>query len=193
MEMTFGLIGNINKKYSDQQLMEKVSAEDRQAFSVLFDRYKGKVVSYLYYQCKDQSIAEELAQEAFLRVYRFRESYDPQKNFKGWLFTIARNLMMDHFRKKSEVQLGEGVVENTTIDENIDGSEIILIGKADRQILKEALEKLPATQNEALSLWMEELSYEEMAHIMRKSAQAVKNLVHRARKNLIDIISQEER
>ena len=193
MEMVFSLIGNIYKKRSDRQLMEKAKADDRKAFSELFDRYKGKVVSYLYYQCKDQCIAEELAQEAFLRVYRFRESYDSDRNFKSWLFTIARNLMMDHFRKKKEVQLDVGVVENTTVDNNIDDSEVILVGKADRRMLKEALKKLPATQNEALSLWMEELSYDEMARIMGKSAQAVKNLVHRARKSLIEIISQEER
>ncbi len=193
MELVFNLVGSFYKKSSDQTLMTKVRDDDRRAFEILYDRHKGKILSYLYYQSKDLNVAEELAQETFLRVFRYRKQFDENKNFKSWMYTIARNLMMDYFRKKKELLVEEGEIENTLSDEGLGDSEIILIGKSEEEMLKGALAKLPSSQKEALTLWMDDLSYEEMAKITGKSLQAMKNLVHRARKGLIDLLSEEAR
>ena len=76
----------------DAQLMLRVREGDAESFALLLERHRGPVINFLYRMVQNQPVAEELAQEVFLRVYRSRESYQPTAKFTTWLFRIATHL-----------------------------------------------------------------------------------------------------
>lgn len=85
----------------DETLMEEVRAGNLAAFQVLYDRHHRSVFGFLLRSLGERRAAEDLLQETFLRVFTHRETYRPAATFKTWLFTIARNLLVDHLRQRS--------------------------------------------------------------------------------------------
>src|SRR5258708_31169052 len=83
---------------SDVQLMLDVKAGDEQSFEVLLRRYRTPLVNFLYRMVRDSAVAEDLAQEVFLRVYRARKDYAPSAKFTTWMFRIATNLALNSVR-----------------------------------------------------------------------------------------------
>src|SRR5918997_1636388 len=82
----------------DAELMLRVRDGDSTSFALLLERYRGPVVHFLYRMVQNQAVAEELAQEVFLRVYRSRSSYEPTAKFSTWLFRIATHLALNWMR-----------------------------------------------------------------------------------------------
>src|SRR3954454_5636561 len=82
----------------DAELMLRVRAGDTASFATLLEKHRGPVVHFLYRMVQNQPVAEELAQEVFLRVYRSRESYEPTAKFTTWLFRIATHLALNWIR-----------------------------------------------------------------------------------------------
>src|SRR6202165_6093874 len=83
---------------TDVQLMLDVKAGDEQAFELLLRKYRTPLVNFLYRMVRDSAVAEDLAQEVFLRVYRARKQYTPSAKFTTWLFRIATNLALNSVR-----------------------------------------------------------------------------------------------
>src|SRR5271167_629849 len=83
---------------SDVQLMLDVKAGDEASFELLLRRYRTPLVNFLYRMVRDTAMAEDLAQEVFLRVYRAREQYAPSAKFTTWMFRIATNLALNSVR-----------------------------------------------------------------------------------------------
>ncbi len=79
--------------------MERVQRGELRAFELLFDRFRGRLFSFLYRRCGDGSVAEDLLQETWLRVVRARDRFDPRRRFSTWLFQIANNLCRDRGRR----------------------------------------------------------------------------------------------
>src|SRR5271169_4271891 len=82
----------------DAELMLRVKDGDGASFGVLLEKHRTPVVHFLYRMVQNHAVAEELAQEVFLRVYRSRESYEASAKFTTWLFRIASNLAVNHAR-----------------------------------------------------------------------------------------------
>lgn len=177
---------------NDEELMVNVRDEDDQkSFCVLFDRYKGRIYQWLYWNCGARAVAEELTQEIFLKVYHARRGYRPQ-SFRAWIYTIARNQLKDHWKKRGEVLVDDIDQRPVSGFAELMSEEESLILKQEREEIQTAIEELPERQREAITLWLsEDWSYEQMAVMMDCSEQAVKNLIHRAKRELVDWFKEE--
>ena len=184
----------------DVRLMLDVREGSAVAFEELVLRYQGRLLTVLRHLVGNREQAEDLAQEVFLRVYRARESYEPDAKFSTWLFAIAHNVAANARRSQSRRH-------ETTISSRDSGpmgarpfEKMLLassgqmparqLAKAEmREIVLMALESLGERQRMAVLLSkFEEMSYAEIAAVMEMSPQAIKSLLSRARENLRDVL-----
>src|SRR6266536_6319765 len=95
----------------DAELMLRVKAGDEASFTLLLEKHRSAVIHFLYRMVQNQAVAEELAQEVFLRVYRSRSTYEPTAKFTTWLFRIATHLALNALRdgknEKSQERLDD--------------------------------------------------------------------------------------
>src|SRR5579862_584615 len=98
---------------SDVQLMLDVKAGDEASFELLLRKYRTPLFNFLYRMVRDTGLAEDLAQEVFLRVYRAREQYAPSAKFTTWMFRIATNLALNSVRdnrhRQAEISMDQTV------------------------------------------------------------------------------------
>src|SRR5271165_2627551 len=99
----------------DAELMLRVKQGDGASFTILLEKHRLPVIHFLFRMVQNQAVAEELAQEVFLRVYRSRESYEPTAKFTTWLFRIATHLALnwirDHKKDRALESLNEELLE----------------------------------------------------------------------------------
>lgn len=186
--MKLSRVKSVQEAVSPESLMLKVKRGDRAAFAELYDRFKGPIFNFLLGMVAREALAEELAHEVFLRVYRARESYEPSARFTTWLWTLARNAALDELRKKGELlqkHAEDDVPSATLLPDPDDGPEAKLLEQARRDQVERCLTALPARQREAVMLRSAgENSYEEIAQVLGESVANVKNLLHRAKQAL---------
>jgi RNA polymerase sigma-70 factor (ECF subfamily) len=178
----------------DAALMLRVKRGDRAAFAELVDKYKQPVTNFIYRSLRDEAESEDLAQNVFLQVYKSRSRYKQTAKFSTWLFTIARNLCLNELRRRSR-HPAESLEETHTENEDqpprqfedksqMGAPDKVLHGELAEKI-DEALAELPENQRSAILLCrQDELSYEEIARILRCSLSATKSLIHRGREAL---------
>src|ERR1700722_3778832 len=98
---------------TDVQLMLDATAGDELSFELLLRKYRTPLVNFLYRMVRDTAVAEDLAQEVFLRVYRARKEYAPSAKFTTWMFRIATNLALnsvrDNRRRQMEISIDQTV------------------------------------------------------------------------------------
>src|SRR6476661_6839231 len=111
-----GVMGAAAALDYDAELMLRVKDGDAASFALLLGKYRASVTHFLYRMVQDQAIAEELAQEVFLRVYRSRETYEPTAKFTTWLYRIATHLALNWLRD----QKGERCQQR--LDESSEGA-----------------------------------------------------------------------
>jgi RNA polymerase sigma-70 factor (ECF subfamily) len=178
---------------SDVQLMLGVKAGDEACFEQLLAKYRTPVISFLYRMVRNRATAEDLAQEAFLRVFRARTSYAPGAKFTTWLFRIATNLALnslrDGRRRQRDLSLdGEGEEGERPALEVADGAPAVeerLMARDRARAIREAVEALPEKQRAAVLLHKyQDLGYEEIARILGCSESALKSLLFRAYETL---------
>ena len=182
------------------RLMLQVREDDASAFEELMQRYQNRLVSLMTHLVGRRDMAEDLAQDIFLRVYRARKRYIPGSKFSTWLYTIANNVASNALRglaRRKEVNLvGAGSGELT--GDQLNAAALAASGlmptrhldKAElREIVKLAVAALNERQRMAVLLnKFEHLSYEEIAEVMQMSPSAIKSLLSRARSNLREIL-----
>jgi len=178
----------------DAALMLRVKRGDRAAFAELVDKYKQPVMNFIFRSLRDEAEAEDLAQNVFLQVYKSRSRYKQTAKFSTWLFTIARNLCLNELRRRSR-HPAESLEETHTENEDqparqfedksqLAAPEEVLHGELAEKI-EEALGELPENQRSAILLCrQDDLSYEEIAKVLRCSLSATKSLIHRGREAL---------
>lgn len=175
---------------SDEDLMSLTAKDDQKSFCVLYDRYKARIFNYMTWNTGSKARGEELMQDVFLKVYLKRKDYRPQA-FKGWLYTIARNTLIDWSRKKTELLFEDHEIDERQVVSDIEPIDEALIIRQQNKELLEAIDELSPRLKEALILWLsEEWSTEEMSQILQCSNQAVKNLIHRAKRELLDFFDE---
>ncbi|MEP7363693.1 MAG: sigma-70 family RNA polymerase sigma factor [Acidobacteriota bacterium] len=175
----------------DSELMLRVRAGDQASFSLLLERHRSPVVHFLYRMVQNQAVAEELAQEVFLRVYRSRESYEPTAKFTTWLFRIATHLALNWIRDnrntRHQESLDEEVVEGAVrqVSDRLPSVEQRMVRESRMAEIRQAIETLPAKQRAAVLMHKyEELEYSQIARILECSESAVKSLLFRAYETL---------
>jgi RNA polymerase sigma-70 factor, ECF subfamily len=179
--------------------MLQVKGGDARAFQLLYERFKGPIMSYIHSMVSDPALTEDLTQEVFLKVYRVRETYEPSAQFSTWLWTIARNACIDQLRKASnreELVTKKDDDDSPSFDlESIEaplaGAEAQLIELADQARVQRCIEGLSPQQREALLLRTQsELPYEEIARITGSSLSSVKSLIFRAKESLMRCLGE---
>ncbi len=172
--------------------MAKVQTGDQKAFKLLFDKYKGPIMGYVTTLIGDKILAEEICQEVFLRVYRFRDSYTPKARFTTWLWTIARNASIDYLRGTDKNETIHETEENSLIDKldsDLPNAEAQLIQNSEVEKINKCLDKLPVSQKDLLLLQINsDLSYEQMSEMTGNTVSAVKSLLFRARNALLNCL-----
>jgi RNA polymerase sigma-70 factor (ECF subfamily) len=179
---------------SDLELMLRVSRGDTDSFGVLLNRHRGPLLSYFVRMVRDQALAEDLAQEVFLRVYQARERYQPEARFTTWLYRIATNLALNRIRdRRGDPLVLEGAVEPDSqfaspLERAADGRPTAeeRMTEADRQrVIREAIEALPEKQRAAVILHKyQDVDYRQIAQVLKVSESAVKSLLFRAYESL---------
>jgi RNA polymerase sigma-70 factor (ECF subfamily) len=177
----------------DVRLMLAFCAGDGAAFDALFRRWAAPLLRYLERMLRDTAAAEELVQEAFLRVHGARGRYTPQARFSTWLYRIATNLALNELRRPRRREPHASLDGETAAE--LPGSDPAPEGALDARRLAVRVEaelaRLPERQRAALCLTaVEGLSYAEVAATLEITETAVKALVHRARATLAERIEE---
>jgi len=175
----------------DAVLMVQVCGGHEPSFETLLDRHRCTVVNHLYRLVRDRAIAEELAQDVFLRVYRFRNRYQPDAKFTTWLFRITTNVALnwrrDTRREAAHLRLDAASHEFRRIqllDRNPRADQQLLAEHQAKEI-RDAIDALPPKQLAAVLMHKYEgLDYAQIAEVLDCSIPALKSLLFRAYETL---------
>jgi len=178
------------------QLMLRTQQGDEQAFEQLVTAYQDRLIGIFYHMVSDRSVAEDLAQDVFLRVFRARETYNPTAKFSTWLFRIANNAASNlrrnrGRRRERSLNLQESNPSRSLPTERLLAEKSKLMParmaatRAACDQVREALDSLGDRQRMAILLHrFEGMSYADIGAAMDMTAAAVKSLLSRARESL---------
>ena len=186
----------------DAQVMLRVRDGDDAAFNYLVERYRRAMISFMYRMVHNAAIAEELAQEVFLRVYRSRANYSADAKFTTWLYRIATNLAVNHARdnkhERPEVKASlDETDEETGLSLDVADArpniEQEILRRERLHAIRKHVEALPERQRMAVMMHKyQELDYRQIAEVLHLSESATKSLLFRAyetlRENLKDFV-----
>ena len=179
---------------SDAEMMLRVKAGDDSAFNYLVQKYRRPIISFMYRMAHNSTVAEDLAQEVFLRVYRSRGNYEPTAKFSTWLYRIATNLGVNHARDTRH-ERPENITNLDQPDEET-GQTPDLADKAptiEEQIMRrerltairQKVEALPDRQKMAVVMHKyQQMDYKQIAEVLKLSESATKSLLFRAYETL---------
>ena len=179
---------------SDAAIMLRAAEGDEAAFNFLAEKYHRPIHYFLFRMVRNQAIAEELAQEVFLRVYRSRGSYRAEARFTTWLYRIATNLAVNYARDSKR----ERAVQNVYLDApdgetgarpEVAGDELSaeerLLGEERMKAIRARVMELPERQRMAVFMQKYQgMEYREIGEVLKLSESAVKSLLFRAYQTL---------
>lgn len=164
---------------TDEQLMEAVKDGDLQQASLLFDRYHKRLFNYLVRMTVDRDTAEDLTQNVFVRMIRYRNSYKQGLKFQSWIYQVARNVFSDHYQATRNENRSTMDVERFS-DELADVNDSMRQEDQERLLIR-SLAMLNDEQRELLVLTrFQHLKYEEVAQLLNTTVANIKVKVHRA-------------
>lgn len=174
------------KNTSDEDLIRRYGEGDIEAFSTLYNRHKGGLYRYLLRQIKDQSSAEDVFQEVWSAVIRTAKEYVAKAKFTTWLYTLARNKVIDRARHLKVVE----TFAQQDLPETYEDAEQFVQRQQQKVALRKCLDKLPAVQLDCFLLKEEaNLSVKEIAKIVEANSEAAKSRIRYAYKNLRECLS----
>jgi RNA polymerase sigma-70 factor (ECF subfamily) len=171
----------------DAELMLRVKDGDGASFGVLLEKHRSSVVHFLYRMVQNSAVAEELAQEVFLRVYRSRATYEPTAKFTTWLFRIATHLALNALRDNRNERLQDPIDDESPemparqVSDGRPSVEQRMVHQAKLAEVRQAISALPDKQRAAVLMHKyEEMEYSQIAKVLSCSESAVKSLLFRA-------------
>lgn len=182
----------ITNRKTDEILIKEFQNGDRNAYTQLVTRYRDKIISFLYRYMHDMDSAEDLAQEAFFKVYLKKDSYKETYKFSTWLFTIASNLAKTELRKLKRRKTSS--ISDINKDGNSDnifttGDNIEKIANNESKLLEKALAELEHDYKIIIILReIQELSYDVISRILQLPLGTVKSRINRGKLKLRDIL-----
>ena len=175
----------------DAELMLRVKEGDSASYGVLLEKHRSSVVHFLYRMIQNHAVAEELAQEVFLRVYRSRSTYEPTAKFTTWLFRIATHLALNSLRDGKNERSQERLDDDSNgmparqVSDRRPSIEQSMVFQAKLEEIRRAISALPQKQRAAVLMHKyEELEYSQIANVLGCSESAVKSLLFRAYETL---------
>ncbi len=176
---------------TETTLVECARRGDQEAVVEIYERYKSSIFMYIFFRVNDQDCAEDLTAEVFVRMIGKLKAYvQRDRPFLAWLYTIAHNLVMDHYR-------GGNGIPHLPLEEDLVAGDVGHPVKAaeDRlalECLARALKFLTDEQREVIFLkFMEDREIDEVAALLGKNERAVRSLQHRALSALHRAMTQE--
>jgi RNA polymerase sigma-70 factor (ECF subfamily) len=185
---------------SDAAVMLRVAAGDESAFNFLVEKHNRPVIHFLYRMVHNQAVAEELAQEVFLRVYRARDSYRAEAKFTTWLYRIATNLAVNNARDTKQERSAQTIYldapdpeTGTTPDVADDDPSV------EQRLMKD--ERMAAIRNHVMALPERQrmavlmhkyqgMDYKQIGDVLKLSESATKSLLFRAYQTLRDKLKE---
>jgi len=176
----------------DAQIVRRVLKGNREEYALILERYQRPIFNFIYRFFGNYETAEELTQETFLRAYQFLKSYDTKRKFSTWLYTVAKNLCIDHLKKKKgarEVLYDEALpaVEHAeSVRKKDENPQLLCIRNQEDEKLLKALGKLDPSRRIVLVLYyFQGLSYQEISETLSVPVSTVKIRIFRAKKALL--------
>lgn len=168
---------------TDEQLMSQYRDGDAQAFEPLYQRYRTSLYNYLMRQCGNKAITDELFQDTWTSLIKARETYRESAKFSTYLFRIAHNKLIDHYRRNSKTAINS--YDEDLIDTASHSPEDTVLAQQQHSKFIQLLEKLPEAQREAFLLKEETgLGIEDIARITESNVEAIKSRLRYAVKRL---------
>jgi len=183
------------KKLSDEELMFKFQKGDDSAYNEIVERYKNKLLNHIFYYMKDREWAEDIVQDTFVRVYLNKDKYKEIAKVSTWIYTIAINLAKTALSRNGKMNAfsitgkdGENDYEikdkHTTTDGDVLKNEL-------SDVIMSSIDELEEKFREIVMLRdVDEMSYEEIAALLKIPTGTVKSRLNRARLNLRDALSE---
>ncbi len=194
--ITLGLI-------PDEALVRMFVDGASEPFEELIRRYQGKIVNFIYRSTGDYQRAEELAQEAFMRVFRNARNYDERYRFSTWIYTIAKNLASNELRDRSRdpdsyhIREADWPADGAFVGELVSSRtkepDRILTEREVKEKLSEAIGELEPDQRMALVMKeYEGMTYAQIADVFDASPGTVKSWLHRSKRQLAKWLKESE-
>lgn len=169
---------------TDEHVMARVKNGQLDQLNELFDRYSRRLYSYFLKSTMSKDDSDDLTQDLFIRVMKYRKSYKEGQRFEIWIFQIARNMVKDHFRKMkvhNDYFNPENMMPEVVDDDNQEQLER-------EKVLYTAMNKLPQDKRELLVMSkFDGMKYEQIAALRKTTVSNIKVQVHRTIKELKDI------
>lgn len=179
---------NDKDRYRDLELVRRAKRGDEDAYTALLNLYNSAILNYCYRLISDPELAQDLAQETFIKAFFSLDSFDESKKFSPWLYRIAHNLCVDYLRKK-RLPTEAMYYEDSSGDEvSVDIADVsitpeaLLERKEINEYFQSALSEVPPIYRDPLILrHQEDLSYQEISDILDIPVGTVKARIHRGR------------
>jgi RNA polymerase sigma-70 factor (ECF subfamily) len=183
---------------SDEDLMLRVQAGEKACYDILVRRYKTRLYNYLLRLVSDGDLAEELAQDAFVRAYVHADKYRTIARFSTWLYTIATNLVRNRYRQKKRrppvlsMFFNHGEGDEEVVQEIADEApdpEQLAVGEDLERVMREVTEQIPERYRIPFVLReVNQLSYEEIRAVTGLKLGTVRSRINRARNHFRRLI-----
>ncbi|WP_223070415.1 RNA polymerase sigma factor SigW [Paenibacillus caui] len=179
-------------EHMDTRLVKLARKGNQGAFAELVELYKDKIFHLAYRMLSNRHEAEDIVQEAFLRVYKNWDRYDENQKFSTWIYRIATNLCIDRLRKRkptysldAELNDQDGTDGYTLVPGDERTPETAYLLSETQTTIHQAIDGLPAKYKSVMVLrYLQELSLQEIADILKMPVTTVKTRVHRGREFL---------
>jgi RNA polymerase sigma-70 factor (ECF subfamily) len=188
------LVAGDLRSMSDAEIMLRVREGDDVGFNFLIEKYRKPIINFMYRMVHNQAVAEELAQEVFLRVYRSRQTYRAEAKFTTWLYRIATNLGVNHARDTKHERAAQTIYldqpdpETGTTPDVADARPVVeeeLLKDERMRAIRKHVMALPERQRTAVLMHKYQgLDYKEIGAVLRLSESATKSLLFRAYQTL---------
>lgn len=174
--------GDLANSMSDEELMSQVRSGVGEMLGLLFERYQTPLFNFYLKLTGDRSVSEDLVQDVFFRILKYRQSYRVETPFRAWMYQIARNARMDYLRRRRpetswEPEMSPAVAPTDTAQQSQESA-----------LLHRALMRMAEEKREVLVLSrFQDLKYEEIGKLLGCEVATVKTRVHRALQELREI------
>jgi RNA polymerase sigma-70 factor (ECF subfamily) len=176
------------EQLADNFIMLCVKEGDTSKMALLFEKYHKILYSFIYRSIGHSSTSEDILQTVFFRMLKYKESFTGVGEFKTWMYHIARNTIVDEYRKTNKIDYTADIYTAANNLEEDRRSDTILQKKDEAMLIQKALNMLSEDQREVLILSKyQELSYKEIAEILNTNENNIKIKVHRAIKSLKEV------
>jgi RNA polymerase sigma-70 factor (ECF subfamily) len=184
---------------SDQQLIKEFLKGNEDSLRELFGRHLSSVYSFISHLSSRQADADDVVQEAFVKVWKNLKRYDPSKPFRTWLFTIAKNTLLDHVKKQKQFVFSlddkdsDGQPWNEPLDEKPLPDEVLSNDESEKKIFELVDELVPAQKAVILLHVTEGMTFKEIGEILDTPMETVKTRYRRGVRILYEKLSGQGR